>query len=180
MCKISPISMINQVANSLIIHSFIRLLFWFLLLCDKLSPDLVAWHHSHFIISHRLCVRNLDSASGMSGLCSTWRRRSWSLWAGSFTDVSHCSAGVSGAAWLRLEGCGLFLLVNWVFYSPPCSIRTPLSMELLHMACPLSLSLWSFKLGNLIFLHALLRRQTWNHQAIFCVNLNRTILSRRH
>ena len=65
---------------------------------------------------------------------------------------------MSRAAWLRLEGCGLFLLVTWVFYSLPCSIRTSLSMELLHMAFPLSLSMWSFKLGNLIFFTCILKK----------------------
>lgn len=52
----------------------------------------------------------------------------------------------------------MFLLVTWVFYSPPCSIRTSVSMELLHMASPLSLSMWSFKLGSLIFLTCILKK----------------------
>lgn len=137
--------MINQVASSLIIHSFIQQLalstavLVFYCLYEKVSLDFVAWHHSHFIISHRLCVRNLDSVSEWTGLCSYCdASRSWNLWA-DFHFMSDCSAGMSRAAWLRL--CLWFVSLITGFFILLHAASEPLSpWSFLHMASPLSLS----------------------------------------
>lgn len=179
--------MINQVASLLIIHSFIqqcllyRLLFRFFIAVWEgvprlrcLIPQSFYYFSQVMCQEFRQCVRNelslfhvTSPEAGTSELTSSLT--CLTAQQGCLEQPDSGWRPVACFSWLT----GFFILLH--------AVSEPLSpWSFLHMASPLSLSMWSFKLGNINFLHALLRRQTWNHQAIFCVGLNQTSLRRRH